>query len=61
MDSKLSRKLRDWIATEIQKRKDQMANGLEYQQYQKAVAAVQTLRDVDKELDAIEKELRDAF
>lgn len=61
MDSKLSRKLRDWIATEIQKRNDQMANGLEYQQYQKAVAAVQTLRDVDKELDAIEKELRDAF
>lgn len=61
MDNKLSRKLREWIGSEIQKRKDQMAGGLEYQQYQKAVAAVQVLREVDKELDAIEKELRDAF
>lgn len=58
-DSKLSRNLREWLLEQIAKAKDNVINGLEHDSYIKLCAQARAYGEVLKELDAIEKAIRE--
>lgn len=56
---KAIRLLQTWLHDKIERNKDNVINGLEQSGYIKLCAEVRAYREVLKELDAIEKQVRD--
>lgn len=58
-DSQLGKKLREYLHGRIQKIAEDMSNGMEFGPYQKAVAKIEGYRETLREIEAVEKELRE--